>query len=98
MQQVDDKSIDVVVSGAAFPIDASTETMLTDYTNWKQVQPLTETSKKKEEEAKTRAERNAHPRLTDIMLRILAYPVEQHSPMESMTFLSEVKQQISEIL
>lgn len=95
---LDDKSVDVLVPGTIFPIDVDSETLQTDYVNWKQSQPLTEASKKKEAEAKVRAERNAHPRLTDIMLRILAYPIEQHSPMECMSFLSEMKQQISEIL
>ena len=31
-----------------------------------------------------------------IMKRILGYPIEQHSPMEAMAFLSEIKQQLSE--
>ena len=31
-----------------------------------------------------------------IMKRILAYPIEQHSPTEAMAFLSEIKQQLSE--
>ena len=93
-----DREVAMAMPGGVFPPDTGVESLQTDYANWKQAQPLTEASKKREEETKTRAERNAHSRLTDIMLRILAYPVEQHSPMECMAFLSEMKQQISEIL
>lgn len=88
----------VQLPGTAFPPEANAETLQVGFANWKRSQPMTEASKKKVEEEKRMAERNAHPRLTDIMLRILAYPVEQHSPMECMAFLSEMKQQISEIL
>lgn len=90
--------IDVALPAATFPPEATPETLQAAYANWKQAQPLTEASKKRQEAEKSMAGRNAHPRLTDVMLRILAYPVEQHSPMECMAFLSDVKQQISEIL
>ena len=82
----------------AFAPGTDAESLWKDFEDWKQCQPLTEASKKKVEEGRVEAERNAHPRLTDVMLRILAYPIEQHSPMESMAFLADVKQQISEIL
>lgn len=98
VQPVDDKCVDITVTANVFPREADDDMLQADFANWKQSQPLTDASKKKEEETKIRAERNAHPRLTDIMLRIVAYPVEQHSPMECMSFLSDVKQQISEIL
>lgn len=93
-----DKSITMTLPSNVFVPDVDIESLRTDFENWKQSQPLTETSKKKLEEEKVRAERNAHPRLTDVMLRILAYPIEQHSPMECMVFLSDIKQQISEII
>lgn len=95
---VDDKAVALMLPPSAFPSDVEADALATDYANWKQSQPLTEASKKREEETKSRAERNAHPRLTDIMLDIMAYPIEQHSPMECMAFLSDVKQRLSQIL
>ncbi|MBP3763759.1 MAG: hypothetical protein J6I49_07775 [Bacteroidales bacterium] len=90
--------VEVRLPETAFPPDADAGTLQAGFADWKQAQPLTEASKKKADEEKRAADRNAHPRLTDIMLRIVAYPVEQHSPMECMAFLSDVKQQISQIL
>ena len=93
-----DKSIEMTLPTEAFAPEVDMESLRKDFENRKQCQPMTEASKKKVEEEKARTERNAHPRLTDIMLRILAYPIEQHSPMECMVFLADIKQQISEII
>lgn len=93
-----DKSVELALPAEAFAPCTDVESLWKGFEDWKQCQPLTEASKKKAEEGRVEAGRNAHPHLTDVMLRILAYPIEQHSPMESMAFLAEVKQQISEIL
>lgn len=37
-------------------------------------------------------------RLTDIMHDILSYPIESRTPMESMSFLSELKTRLSKII
>ena len=93
-----DKSVEMALPTEAFAPDADGESLRMGFEDWKQCQPMTEASKKKVEEERVRTERNAHPCLTDIMLRILAYPIEQHSPMECMVFLGDIKQQISEII
>lgn len=93
-----DKNIEITLPTETFAPEVDLESLRMGFDDWKQCQPLTEASKKKVEEERARTERNAHPRLTDIMLRILAYPIEQHSPMECMVFLSDIKQQISEII
>jgi len=97
VKSCDEACVNVVLPSTVFPPDAAVESLQSSFANWKQAQPLTEASKKKQIEEKTIADRSAHPRLTDVMLRILSYPVEQHSPMECMAFLSDVKQQISNI-
>ena len=94
---LDDNSVEIKTQGMVFPDGSEINTLQTGYLDWKQCQPLTEASKKKEEEKKL-SDRNPHPRLTDVMLQILAYPIEQHSPMQCMGFLSDVKKQLSEIL
>ena len=93
-----ENSIDIILPADVLPADAKTEMLAGDFTNWIQSQPLTEASKKKVEESRVEAARNAHPRLTDVMLRILAFPIEQRSPMECMVFLADMKKQISEII
>ena len=93
-----ENSIDIILPADVFPAAIERETLTEDFANWKQSQPLTEASKKKVEEERVVAERNAHPRLTDVMLRILAFPIEQRSPMECMVFLADMKKQISEII
>lgn len=97
-ERVDETGADLLLPTSVLEPEATAQTLLSDFANWKQSQPLTEASRKREAEEKREAERRDHPRLTDVMLRIMAYPIEQHSPMECMAFLSEVKQQISEIL
>lgn len=94
----DDNNTDLLLSVEAFPFGADGEELHSDFENWKQSQPLTEASKKRKDEIRVATERNAHPRLSDVMFSILAYPIEQHSPMECMMFLSDMKKQISEIL
>lgn len=94
----DDESVDVLLPDVVFLPDTQTNTLATSFTDWKQCQPLSEASKKKVTEVRQLAERNAHPRLTDVMLSILSYPIEQHSPMECMAFLSDIKCQISAII
>ena len=90
--------MDMTLPATAFPPDADAGSLLSDFANWKQSQPLTEASRKQVTEERAATERGAHPRLTDVMRRIMAYSVEQHSPMECMAFLAEVKRQLSEIL
>ena len=93
-----DKNVEMVLPADAFALGTDVVSLWKDFEDWKQCQPLTDASKKKVEEGRVEAEKNAHPRLTDVMLRILAYPIEQHSPMECMQFLAETKQQISQLL
>ena len=93
-----DKSVEMALPAEVFAPDADMEALGSGFADWKQCQPLTDASKKKVEEGRVEAARNAHPRLTDIMLRIMAYPIERHSPMECMGFLGDLKQQISGII
>lgn len=74
------------------------EKLHVDYDNWKQSVPFTETSKKEidAENGQNRAMKPA--RLTDILHEVLAYPIEQKSPLECMVFLAEIKKRITEII
>lgn len=86
----------MVLPGGVFVPDADAESLGEEFDAWKQGVPMTEASKKRIAEEQGKVERQ--PRLTDVMHRILAYPIEQRSPMDCMAFLAEIKQQISEII
>ena len=93
MTEQEDKTMAIILPETLLG-ETTTEQLQTDYANWKRSVPLV---KSKEQGAKNQ-DKNA---MTDVSVegvvkRILAYPIEQHSPMEAMAFLSEIKQQLSE--
>ena len=74
--------------------ETTTEQLQTDFANWKKSVPLVKT---KEQGAKNQDQKVLKDGSVEgVVKRILAYPIEQHSPMEAMAFLSEIKQQLSE--
>ena len=94
----EDKTIALILAETVFGEKVTIEQLQTDFANWKKSVPLVKT---KEQGAKGNSElRIKNFELEngglDILKRILAYPIEQHSPMEAMAFLSEIKQQLSE--
>lgn len=96
----EDKTMAIILPETLFE-ETTTEQLQTDYANWKKSVPLV---KSKEQEAKNQEQgtknqdKNAKTDMgvDEIVKRILGYPIEQHSPMEAMAFLSEIKQQLSE--
>ena len=88
----EDKTIALILAETVFG-ETTTEQLQTDFANWKKSVPLV---KSKEQGAKGNSELRIKNFELDILKRILAYPIEQHSPMEAMAFLSEIKQQLSE--
>lgn len=98
VQAVAEKCVDVHLPESVFTEDAEVEVLQTDYENWKSSVPLTEASKKRLQEERYGNPLEGTTRLTDIMHRILEFPVEQKSPIDSMLFLAEIKQQIATII
>ena len=80
----------------------SMETIDQDYRSWCDAVPLTESKvrgKKGKEGAGGDTPTASDPTtLTGIMQRILAFPIESRSPLESMTFLADVKQQLATLI
>jgi len=91
----EDKTLAVVLPETLFG-ETTIEQLQTDYANWKRSVPLVK-SKNQEQGAKSQ-DKNTKTDIgvDEIVKHILAYPIEQHSPMEAMAFLSEIKQQLSE--
>lgn len=89
----EDKTIALVLAENVFG-ETTTEQLQTDYANWKKSVPLV---KSKEQGTKNQDKNvKSETSVEEVLKRILAYPIEQHSPMEAMAFLSEIKQQLSE--
>lgn len=89
----EDKTLAVVLPETLFG-ETTIEQLQIDFSNWKKSVPLV---RSKEQGIKSQDKNGmADVSVDGIIKRILAYPIEQHSPMEAMAFLSEIKQQLSE--
>lgn len=89
----EDKTIALVLAENIFG-ETTTEQLQTDFANWKKSVPLV---KSKEQGTKNQDKNvKSEASVEEVLKRILAYPIEQHSPLEIMAFLSEIKQQLSE--
>ena len=80
------------------------EAMDAAFVEWKDAVPLSESQAKGEKKAKTQmgldfgSDKEAGVTLTSVMQRILAYPIESKSPLESMAFLADVKRQLATMI
>ena len=78
------------------------EVMAAAYADWKDAVPLTENNAQHKASNKPtdgEAAGGIVPNtLTGIMQRVLAFPIESRSPIESMTFLADIKRQLAEMI
>lgn len=90
----EDKTMAVILPETVFGEKVTIEQLQTDFANWKKSVPLVKTKEQgtKNQDKNVKSEASVE----EVLKRILAYPIEQHSPMEAMAFLSEIKQQLSE--
>ena len=90
----EDKTVAVILPETVFGEKGTIEQLQTDFANWKKSVPLVKTKEQgtKNQDKNVKSETSVE----EVLKRILAYPIEQHSPMEAMAFLSEIKQQLSE--
>ena len=93
LAEQEDKTIALILAETVFG-ETTTEQLQTDFANWKKSVPLVKTKEQgtKNQDKNVKSEASVE----EVLKRILAYPIEQHSPMEAMAFLSEIKQQLSE--
>lgn len=80
------------------------DALVASYTEWKEALPLTEANV----EGRKKGGRGANvieaaddgspATLTSIMQRVLAWPLESKSPLETMTFLADIKQRLAMLL
>ena len=97
---VDEKHLMVRMPSVMFA-DENAESLDAAFTQWKDSVPLSEpqTKAEKKQNVQTGAglvdDVSGGVTLTSVMQRILAYPIESKSPLESMAFLADVKRQLA---
>lgn len=101
--EVGEKAIDVVLPTNMVTGDMEVEMMSTDYDVWKSSIPLTISNAKQKENAREVAEnkitmQKSPNTITAIMQQILAFPLEQKTPIECMLFVAEAKQNLARLI
>jgi len=81
----------------------SMETIDGDYAEWREGIPLTDARERPKKgkgvtDGSSPAADGTPLTLTGVMQRILAFPIESKSPLESMAFLAEVKQRLAQMI
>ncbi len=98
---VSDNMIEVAFPPSKIGEEKTVEAMREEFKAWKEAIPVSE-KPAKSKEGETNAfsvDKKAAPQtLTQIMQKILAYSIESKSPLDSMAFLAEVKQQLSSLI
>ena len=79
------------------------ETLDIAYSEWKESIPLTENQQGQRKKTKdigtdTNDSTDHQITLTAIMQRVLSFPIESKSPIESMTFLADIKQRLAALI
>ncbi len=94
----DDKSVTITLSSDSVKGLDDAESLAKAFTDWKSSVPMAAPRKESlKEEMKNMPDMQPH-RMSDIMLRIIAFPIEQKTPMECMNFIAEIKQQLASLL
>ena len=99
---VDEKHLSIRLPEQLFARDTS-EVLDASYVKWKDAIPLSETQAKGEKKMMIQPDNGfgngqGGVTLTSVMQRILAYPIESKSPLESMAFLADVKRQLASMI
>ena len=94
---VDDKRKDISITMDLSSLMTTLDEMQKDYEAWKVSIPLLE-SNSKTSTSEIAPASTSNVSLTGIMRRILAFPLENKTPLQCMTFIAETKQQLSAII
>lgn len=86
-------------------VSGDLDEMTADFNQWKESIPLTESQPGLRKRGGGRGLENSAEEdtdqpatLTSIMQRVMAFPIESRSPLESMTFLADVKRQLAALI
>ena len=96
----EDKSVTVTLPLSIFDETDDVISLSEAFKNWKGSVPLAQPKKGStslKSDLKNSLDMPPH-RLSEVMLKVLAFPIEQKTPMECMNFIAEIKQQIATLL
>jgi len=102
--EVGDKAKDIRLSAASVPDEMTLEIMTTDYETWRSSIPLTVSNEKQKEHSGAvmsqlmSEQKPTSITITSIMQQILAFPLEQKTPLDCMLFIADVKQQLAKLI
>lgn len=89
----EDKSVELTIPQSLLPDIQQQEPFLTDFDNWKQSVPLAETKKKSGSPAGLDEFAVQPSNARELLKKLLAYPIEQKTPIDSMLFLTELRRE-----
>ena len=93
----EDKNVDIVLDMAVFSGEDA-EKLQSDFVNWKNSVPMTVPKKPSVSEDLVAGAGVQPHRMSEILFKVLSFPVERKSPMECMQFITELKQDITSLL
>lgn len=93
----DDNSVDIILALDVFR-GQEWEQLQSDFTNWKNSVPMALSKKSSVRDSLNTVDGEQPHRMSDILMKVLAFPVEQKTPMDCMYFITEIKQDITKLL
>ena len=94
----DGQLMTMTIPAERFKEDETLEKMQEEFQNWKHSVEASNKNGQGEGGGKPTSQQVKSSCLTDIMHKIITFPIEQKSPMECMGFLAEIKKEISAII
>ncbi|MCD8235574.1 MAG: hypothetical protein LUD00_02735 [Prevotellaceae bacterium] len=91
----------VTLTLSPFEPEMTVGDMNSEFAAWKSRQPVSESKEKRDAESKKNnmaCKGEGNHTLFSIATSILSYPIENHSPIECMLFLSDVKKNLAQII
>ena len=95
--QTADKSVDIVLDMAA-PSEDDASRLQTDFANWKSSLPMAAPKKPPVGEELLSGSAGHPRRMTDVLHKVLSFPIERRSPLECYEFLAELKHDMAALL
>ena len=92
---INDSQIDISIELPATDAEISYEVLSQSFEDWKQSVPIQEDKPKREGVSPDEAVQASPRSITQVMQQVLSFPLESRTPMECMSFISLLKQQLA---
>ena len=94
---VNDNQIDVKIDLPEDVLNADYESVRGHVDEWKAKQPINEGKKQRREDREVSESAPRVIRISDVISRIISFPLESKSPIEAWEFLRKLRQQVAEL-